>query len=447
MGRSFLTAALAALASVGGALAAPQAPKAYRLKIDNVPLAPFNRTPASSEIGLYAKGERPRFKVSATVGGQPAAGETVSLAVAAPGRFPAKAVEVKLDGKGEAVYAADAPSVPGWVFVTGRIGNAKASGGAMCDKDAIRASAPPPDDFKAFWDAEIAALGKVPMKAKLTAVPTQEGLKDKVDTWEFEITCAGPRPSTGYISLPKGAKPKSLPIIVGFNGAGNIPAWRSDHYGEVAIALQVCKFGIRNGLPMKEYYRTRDYQPSVYPWVGIEDPHAAFYKWMILRNYRAMEYAKSRPEWNGELMILNGESLGGAQSLIMGALDPDVDFVSSCVPALCDHNARLAGRIQNGYPQLWKPDADGNLPEAMRKVSESARYFDAMNFCTLYRPGQEVSVGTGYTDTLCAPDGVIAAFNNIPAGVKKTLWLNPPAGHDAGNWHAGRRIFELLGKE
>ena len=34
-----------------------------------------------------------------------------------------------------------------------------------------------------------------------------------------------------------------------------------------------------------------------------------------------------------------------------------------------------------------------------------------------------------------------------PEGVKKTLWLNPVAGHDAGNWHAGKRIFELLGKE
>ena len=32
-----------------------------------------------------------------------------------------------------------------------------------------------------------------------------------------------------------------------------------------------------------------------------------------------------------------------------GSLDPDVTFVSSCVPALCDHNGRLVGRC-NGYP-------------------------------------------------------------------------------------------------
>ena len=57
-----------------------------------------------------------------------------------------------------------------------------------------------------------------------------------------------------------------------------------------------------------------------------------------------------------------------------------------------------------------------------------------------------MTIGTGFRDTLCNPDGVIAAYHNIPAGVKKTLWLNPIAGHDAGNWNGGHRLYELLGK-
>ena len=444
----FSFAALSAAVLAVGAFAAPQAPKNYKIRIDNVPLAPFNRTPESCQTGLYAKGEKPQFKISATAAGLPAAGDTVELTVAAPGQFPAKAVAVKLDENGEALYAADAPVQPGWVYVTGKLGNAKAAAGAMCDKDGIRPSAPPPADFKAFWDAELAALRKVPIRAKLTEVPAAENLKEKVRTWEFEVTCAGPRPVTGYMSMPRDAKPKSLPLYVGFNGAGDISAYRSDHYGEVAIAIQVNKFGIPNGLSEKEY-RQRYWESDIkdYAWRGMDDPHAAFYKWMIVRNFRAMEWGKSLAEWNGRLMVLNGESLGGGQTLIMGALDPDVNFVSSCVPALCDHNACLVGRIQNGYPQLWKIDANGRIPEEAKRISENARYFDAMNFCTLYRPGQEVTIGTGYCDTLCAPDGVIAAYNSIPVGVKKTLWLNPPAGHDAGNWHAGKRILELLGKE
>ena len=131
--------------------------------------------------------------------------------------------------------------------------------------------------------------------------------------------------------------------------------------------------------------------------------------------------------------------------LIVGALDPDVTFVCSCVPACCDHNGRLVGRT-NGYPHFWEYDANGQVPADKRKWLETLRYFDTVNFCALYRPGQEVTIGTGFRDTLCNPDGVIAAYHNIPAWVKKTLWLNPIAGHDAGNWNGGHRLYELLGK-
>ena len=112
-----------------------------------------------------------------------------------------------------------------------------------------------------------------------------------------------------------------------------------------------------------------------------------------------------------DLVVVNGESLGGGQSLAVGALDPDVDFVCACVPALSDHNGRLVQR-HNGWPHLWKVDANGNRPQSAFKVSEAARYVDTMNFCTLYTPNKEVSIGTGFVDTTCPPDGIYAAFNN-----------------------------------
>lgn len=443
--------AVSALACIAAFAAAP-APKAYKLAIYNVTSSgwtnAYNQTYVSADYGLFAKGECPKFGIRALESGKPAAGETVDVSVEVPGEVQPKAVPVKLDEKGEALLEVTAPRLPGWVHVVGTLGRAKAQAGAICDKEAICPSQPPPADFKAFWESEIAALKKVPMKATLKEVEPQKALAGKVRTWEFEVACAGPRPSTGYISMPVGAKPKSLPLYVGFNGAGDVAAYRSDHYGEVAIAIQVNKFGIPNGLGQPwDYAKTAWYESDIkdYQYRGMESPKTAFFKWMILRNLRAMEYGKSLPEWNGRDFLLNGESLGGGQVLIMGALDPDVTFVSSCVPALCDHNARLAGRC-NGYPQLWKPEADGSCPANMKQIAETARYFDAMNFCTLFRPGQEVTVGTGFCDTMCPPDGVIAAYHNIPAGVKKYLWLNPPAGHDAGNWNAGKRLFDLLGK-
>ena len=439
------------LSGVLGLVAGTTADAAVQVKVENVPHngceVVFNRTPVSSRLASYAKGERPQFRITATELGTAVTNRMVEVSVEVPGDWRKKTTPVKLDAKGEAILTVECPDRPGWVFVTDGLPVTRSSAGAMYDGENIRASASAPDDFRAFWDAEIAALGKLPIQAKLTEVEAQKSLKDKVRTWEFEVTCTGPRPTTGYISMPIGAKPKSLPLYVGFNGAGDVSAYRSDHYGEVAIAIQVNKFGIPNGLDEKGY-REKGYNASDidnYPTRGIDDPKNAMYKWIIVRHLRAVQWGKSVPEWSGKDLILNGESFGGGQVLIVGALDPDVTFVCSCVPACCDHNGRLVGRT-NGYPHFWEYDANGQVPTDKRKWLETLRYFDTVNFCALYRPGQEVTIGTGFRDTLCNPDGVIAAYHNIPAGVKKTLWLNPIAGHDAGNWNGGHRLYELLGK-
>lgn len=400
--------------------------------------------------GIYAKGERPAFAFRAEQDGRAAAGALVKVVVEKPGdRRPSEPFDVKLDGNGEATLSVETPSRGGWVLVRAELGRGRALAGAMYDVDGIKASQPPPGDFRQFWEKQIEELNRVPFTngVKLVEQKVNAKIEGRVRTWEFEIPCSGPRPATGYLSLPVNAKPKSLPIIVMFQGASGISAWRSDYYGDVAISLSASKFGLPNGLDYKEYEKRGLYASDVkdFETKGMENRDTAFFKWMIIRDLRIIQYAKSRPEWNGEVLIVNGESLGGGQSLATGALDPDVTFVCACVPALSDHNGRLVQR-HNGWPHLWKPDANGDRPVSAQKVSEAARYVDTMNFCTLFTLGKEVSIGTGFTDTTCPPDGVWAAYNSIPAGVKKHIWSDPPAGHGAGNAHGGQRLVEILGK-
>lgn len=446
MGRVLFVAGLSAFCAVA-------AQAAVQVKIANVPhngcKVVFNDTPVSSRLASYAKGEKPQFLITATDNGQKVTNAVVTVSVEVPGEWRKKRTNVVLDEKGEAILTVDCPDRPGWVLVTDGLphNNVRSSAGAMYDGENILPSAPAPKDFKAFWDAEIAALAKVPIKAKLTEVEPKKEQKGKIRTWEFEVTCAGPRPTTGYISMPVNAKAKSLPLYVGYNGAGDISAYRSDYYGDVAIAIQVCKFGIPNGLSY-EQYKAGGYIDNIvkdYQYRGLENPRDAMYKWIVVRHLRALQWGKTLPEWNGKDIVLNGESFGGGSVLIVGALDPDVTFVCACVPAMCDHNGRLVGRT-NGYPHFWDYDEKGEVPADKRKYLESVRYFDVVNFCALYRPGQEVTIGTGFRDTLCNPDGIFAAYHNIPDGVKKTLWLNPTAHHDAGNWHGGKRILDILGK-
>ena len=410
--------------------------------------------------GEYAKGEDVRFDFLATDDGKPLADWDLELQIEKPGAALPETLAAKTDAEGRYALTVPAPAQPGWVLVnamTQKPANAKGRRqpggrfvvGAMCDKDAIRPALPPPADFKAFWDAEIAKLAKVPMNPKLTSVALKENdpMKGLVDAWEFELGCVGPRPATGYLVKPKKAAPKSLPVFAFFQGASGKTVGVPSYYGDRAICVIANKFGIPNGLTQAEYEKPELKQEwNAFSQRGKTSRDEIFFKWMILRDLRILEFAKSQPEWNGKVVMLNGESLGGGQSLAVGALDKDVTFVCACVPALSDHNGALAGR-RNGWPKLWKPGADGQpQSDEDRKVSEAARYVDTANFCSLYTPGKEVTIGTGWVDTTCPPEGVLAAFNAIPAGVTKNLWFNPKGGHGAGNKHGGKRILEMLGK-
>ena len=351
------------------------------------------------------------------------------------------------------------PAQPGWTFVRGviqtelpaakpgqgpRIFNKSnvMSAGAISRQEEIRRGAPMPEDFDAFWDAEIAKLKKVPMNPRLRKIEHKDS--DKINAWEVTLDCVGPRPASGYLAMPKNAKPKSLPLFIQYDGAGIHQATPPTWYADVAICLTFNKYGIPNDRAVLKDYLKSDIDG--YETNDCDDRDKVFFKWMILRNLRGQEYAKSLPEWNGKVMIINGESLGGGQALICGALDPDVTFINAMVPALCDHNAELKKRT-NGWPNVLGKIRKAGADEAkVKKSSQMIGYIDAVNFMHRLNPKTEVSIGTGLLDTLCPPSGIIAAYNEIPKANVKFLWTDPKAGHGAGNKHACQRIFELIGK-
>ena len=408
------------------------------------------------DSAVFGDGEKVEFVVSSVREGVPAS-MPVQVSASYPGctgRLEVAVMPTASDGTARLSYA---PKLPGWVYVQVSVTNvkgkvaSKASAGAIYRPDDILPAMPPPDDFKAFWDAAIAELDKVPIRADLIPIDLteKESKGGKVRGFEFSIACAGPHPATGFLALPVDAKPKSLPIIVAYQGATGVRAWKPWHYGDVAISLTSSKFGLPNRLSDAEYSAMGYPGNAIYKYAT--DPAATrddnVIKWMIIRDLRVQQYAKTLPEWNGRVMIVNGESLGGAQSLICGALDPDVTFISACVPALCDHNAWRAGR-RNGWPDLFGTNPDGSpADDAAAAKLEAARYFDTANFATLITPGKEVTVGTGYIDATCPPDGVYAAFNAIPSNVVKRLSPRPLLGHGAGNEYGGVRIGEILGKQ
>jgi cephalosporin-C deacetylase-like acetyl esterase len=287
----------------------------------------------------------------------------------------------------------------------------------------IKQSLPVPDDFDEFWETQKSALAKIDRDEKLTPVE----YKDKsIECFDVQVQCLGGAPVSGYLAVPKDAKPKSLPAILWVHGAGvrssSLPnAVNGARAG--MLSLDINAHGIPNGKPGK-FYQDQNAGPlKNYRYVGRESRDTIYFRGMYLRLVRAIDFLTARPEWDGKVVAVIGHSQGGGQALVAGGIDSRVTFVATGVPAICDHSGRSAGRI-NGWPKLVPTGRDGK-PNA--KILQAARYVDAVNFASRCKADAIMSVG--FIDAVCPPASCYAAFNALHG--KKQVINETLMGHAA----------------
>jgi cephalosporin-C deacetylase len=375
---------------------------------------------------LYSVGEMVTFLVTLKQDSQTVSEGQIDYELDKDGVPPLQKGTVKLNaGKASITGTLTEPG-----FLQCRIGYASAGekkqtvaamAGAGFDPLQIKPSMPVPDDFDAFWAEQKARLAKVPMEPKMTEVKSPVR---GIECFDVQIPCVPPRPASGYFARPSGAKPKSLPAIISFQGAGVKSAWVATAAQDAkkfnALSLNLNAHGIPNGKPKAFYADLDKGELKGYRAEGRENRDGCYFLGMILRLVRAMEFLTSQPEWDSQVLIVQGSSQGGGQALAAAGLDPRVTFISAGVPALCDHSGKAVGRI-NGWPKIV-PDAN-NQPDP--KILQVARYFDGMNFAT--RTKAEAVLSVGFIDVTCPPTSVYSAYNNL-SGTKKIV-CEPLKGH------------------
>jgi cephalosporin-C deacetylase-like acetyl esterase len=251
---------------------------------------------------------------------------------------------------------------------------------------------PAPKDFDAFWQKQRARLESVPIKAKL--IPIKNAKKGFV-LYDVTIDCAGPKPVRGYFSIPEKAKETSLKAQVLFHGYRVTGA--SKRYAKGKITLDINPYGIENGREPEYYERLKKGELKGYGFNRAENalPETCGFNGMILRVMRALDYVKTRPEWNGKDLIVSGGSQGGLQSIAAAALDPDVTGCYAFKPWCCDLGGIKLGRIRG-----WRPDFEPGLA-----------YYDTATM------GKRVTcktfISTGMGDYVCPPSGIAVLYNNI----------------------------------
>ena len=190
----------------------------------------------------------------------------------------------------------------------------------------------------------------------------------------------------------------------------------------------------------KYYERTAKtwYRPTE----GDDDRDAWFWHDLFYRVMRALDFIKSRPEWNGKDLVVSGGSLGGIQTIAAAALDPQVTLAVVGVPAFCDFQSFKAGR-DYGSVCYRSPEGLERL-KSNEKIQSMVAYHDAVNFAPMIEC--DVYVCTGFTDELCSPSNVYAFYNNLTAAHSRIMTTNPRTGHygTTANVKGRKRLEELF---
>jgi len=298
---------------------------------------------------------------------------------------------------------------PGWLLAEVSIKSAEgkkvtALGGALVSPEKIRAALPRPDDFDAFWEAKLKELAAVAMNLKLD--PADAG-RPNVDYCKITMDNIRGSHIRGQLARPKqGGK---LPAMLVVQWAGVYPlqeSWVTDRAAEGWLALNINA----HDLPIDEspqFYKEQAAGPlKDYPAIGNEDRETSYFLRMYLSCFRAAQYLTERPDWDGHTLVVAGGSQGGLQSIVTGGLHPRISAVLAEVPAGCDLNGPVAGRMP-GWPMwYWKTQGKDEA-----KVRRAAGYYDVVNFAS--RVKCPVLIGAGLIDTTCPPPGVFAAYNRV----------------------------------
>ena len=287
--------------------------------------------------------------------------------------------------------------------------------GAAVAPDELQPCAPRPVDFDSFWESKIKLLQSIPANPRLT--PADSG-DPSIDYATIQMDLVNGTHVYGQLAKPK--REGKFPAIVMFQWASPPYPLQRDWITQYAkngwLVLDIEPHNVLPDQP-KSYYEALPETLKHYELVGNDDRDESYFLRMYLRDYRAVDYIASRPDWDGKTLVALGTSMGGQQALCVAGLHPKVTHVVVNEPGGCDTNGPLHGR-KVGYPFF---------PADNPKVMETALYFDTVNFAPRIKVPSLVAVG--FVDTICPPTGVITAFNQIKGPKELVPMTDSPHNH------------------
>ena len=278
-----------------------------------------------------------------------------------------------------------------------------------------------PDDFDDFWARQYARLDKVPVKADRIEI---KSASPNTRLYAVRIDCAGLRPVTGYLSVPKAADGgRKFPCRLQTHGYSGDRCVHRDRpnpgAGEVILninahGLKLVEFGATEADTKALRWEIRSNGKTYgFDEKQNEDPEVAYFNGMVLRVKRALQYLKTLPEWNGRDLVASGGSQGGLQTIWAAGCGEGVTRAESGITWCCDmanNNLRRQRKISgDGWYVPW---------------TASMGYYDAVNFAKRIPTTCFTDITrAGLGDYCCPPMGLAKLYNAIPGANKRIRWV------------------------
>jgi len=321
------------------------------------------------------------------------------------------------------------------------------------DPEKIVPSMKKPADFDKFWEDGFKELANIPADYQL-----KEIRKDKTaETYTISAATLGGKRVYGFLSIPAD-KSKKYPVNFQIPSAGmgvNSPVFSKGESIEVIVNVHDNPVGVSQN-EFTENYKKMEARSccsedkskcldgckgSFYPWFGAENRNIYYFRAPILGICRVLDYVAALPEYDKKEFNMIGHSQGGGMVLLISGLKQDiVTSTFASVPGLCDHAGHEIGR-ETGWPWIIgaiKGDSKTDKEVAAKRkklCDELCGYYDACFFAERIRT--PIAVVCGFTDYICVPSSVYAAFNSIASDKKKII--NAP--------HDGHAISEVYANE
>ena len=266
-------------------------------------------------------------------------------------------------------------------------------------------------DFDEFWAQTLSELAGVAPEYKLTL------LKDRSDnvrrTYRVDMKSLGGEAISGLLVEP--VAPGKYPAMIHFMGYGS-DVWYphpSSDPGRIDFMLCVRNQAF-NRLPGEENdWCTR----------GIGDKDEYYYRGAFADAVRAVDFVCSREKTDLTKVFAQGESQGGALTLVAASLDQRIRAIAPSAPFLNDYKDYFALAGWPGEPILKAAKEKGIADE---QLYASLSYFDVKNFTD--RIQCPVIMAVGLQDPVCPPHTNFAGYNHIKG--EKSWVCYPLAGHN-----------------